>query len=412
MADQVKVDYGAFRHVDLTKRWRGATAAREQTRLTALYESYLETALQTPMYKNLPTGDFKYDWQQLRIDDGSFVSRIRGTNYSNYTVNSRVNNLSPKEMDTFCAEVFNKATALVGSVPIEGVEDFWVKVAQKLAFRLRAESTHKLAFYDWAMKLVAARIIYCQETSLSNLQNLPASDTAGDVEMTDRPNKNEPDMKPRSLAARAVDRFLAAGISKYGTKSKKLKAITRYHTVIPPIKPGSAKASIKDSTSAKDTAKSTQVHMSYQPTRVTSTTISSVRLRRSPFGSLIGVGEPAWWGFINRTKVSKKTRRSRRQRFRNEPQHHTVTTQGGSDKSGTVDDLIIGMHGTSIKSPTKAPRVLTNLAVRTINPLKRRREDAEGAEDGTSGGQPLAKMVKVSDGDAEFSSPPTQPEKP
>lgn len=80
MADivNIDIDYGVFRPIDLAKHWR-ETMAEAEIRLTKQHESHLKTALRMPMYKNLPTGGFKYNWIQFRNHDGLFVVRVRGS---------------------------------------------------------------------------------------------------------------------------------------------------------------------------------------------------------------------------------------------------------------------------------------------------------------------------------------------
>ncbi|KAK7716738.1 hypothetical protein SLS64_002443 [Diaporthe eres] len=390
MADRVNIDidYGVFRHVDLTKHWR-ETMAEEEARLTKQHESHLKTALQMPMYKNLPTAGFKYDWNQFRNHDGLFVVRVRGHVHSNH-INNHVKQLKPEEMDMFCAEVFDKATALLDNLSSTGVEDFWAKVAQDVGIQLPAGTAQSLAFWDWAMKLVAARIAFGQES-------LTVSDAAGDIKMSDQPNSEVSDLEPLNLAAQAVDKFLAVGISKYGGNPKKLRAITRHHDIVAPSKARRNKTTKKGSARAKNALTNTHTQNSRLQDGPIPSTKGTVRLRRSQFGSQVGAGEPAWWGFLSRPKILGEISRPRR--ISDGPQNHAETAQGSGGQVGAVDDLVIGMHGTRIEDATRAPRVLADLAVRTVNPLKRRHD--EGAEDSGTDDQPQAKMAKVSPSHAD-----------
>lgn len=401
MADRVNIDidYGVFRLIDLAKHWREAMAEGE-IRLTKQHENHLKAALQMPMYKNLPTGGFKYDWIQFRNHDGLFLVRLRG---SAPIINNHVKHLNAKEMDTFCAEVFYMATELLEDLSNTGGEDFWAKVAQELGIQLPVETAQRRAFWDWAMKLVAARIECGQE-------NLAASDAAGDIKMSDQPNTDVPDREPLSLAAQAVDKFLAVGIWKYGDIPKKVTAITRHHSVIAPNKPGPDKPAKKGSAPLANAPKNTHTHNSDPQVGPTPSTKSTIRLRRSEFGSQVGAGHPAWWGFVSRPKTLEEI--SRHRRIPDETQHHAETEQGSSVQAGAVDDLVIGMHGTKIEDATRAPRVLADLALRTVNPLKRRHDDTEGAEDTAIGEQPMAKMAKVSPSHADTSGPPSQVDGP
>lgn len=406
MPDELKIDYAAFRHVDLAKRWREARTVREQARLTEQHESHLETELQMPMFKDLPTGGFKYDWEQFRNHDGLFVFRIKGSDQLKRNINNHVKCFTPEEMDAFCANVFEKATGLLENLSSSVPEDFWTKIAQELGIRTPKGRLDVLVFWDWAMKLVAARIVYGQAQSHGELQSLSEFDTTGDIDMSEQPNTYQSDPKTLSLAAQAVDKFLAIGISKYGSRPKKLKAITRHHTVIAPMNPGLKGHSKKGSALAKKPPKNAEVPNSNLPVKLTPTSDNKVRLRRSAFGSEVVAGGPAWWGSINRPQIPKEISTSRW--TPTELQRQGVTAQGSSGQGGAVDDLVIGMHGTTIEDGAKAPQLLTNLAVRTINPLKRRHEDAEGIDGGAILEQPVMKMAKVSDEHADTSVPPSQ----
>ncbi|KAI7784394.1 hypothetical protein LA080_010177 [Diaporthe eres] len=328
------------------------------------------------MYKNLPTAGFKYDWNQFRNHDGLFVVRVRGHAHSNH-INNHVKHLKPDEMDTFCAEVFDKATELLDDLSSTGVEHFWAKVAQDLGIQLLARTAQSLAFWGWAMKLVAARIAFGQE-------GLTVSDAAGDIEMSDQPNREVSHREPLNLAAQAVDKFLAVGISKYGGSPKKLRAITRHHEIVAPIRVGPEKPAMNGSAPAKNASKNSH----------TGTHDSHLQLRPTPSIKSTNTSPPVTiW-------------------FSNGAQHHAGTVQGSSGQAGAVDDLIIGMHGTAIEDATRAPQVLADLAIRTVNPSKRRHEDTEGAEDGGRGDQPLAKMAKVSRSHADTSGSPSQVDEP
>ncbi|KAG6368636.1 hypothetical protein INS49_002849 [Diaporthe citri] len=403
MADRVSfdVDYGVFRHVDLTKHWREAVA-EEENRLTKQNETYLKTAPRMAMCKNLPTAGFKYDWNQFRNHDGLFVVRVRGSIHSNH-INNHVKHLNPKEMDTFCAEAFDKASEVLDGLASIGPEDFWAKVAQDLGIQLPAGTAQTRGFWDWAMKLVAARIVGIQE-------GLPACDAAGDIEMSDQPNKNMSDREPLSLAAQAVDNFLAVGIWKYGDMPKKVTAITRHHVIIAPNKSGPDKPAKKGSAPAKNAPKNTHAHNSHMQVGPTASSKSTIRIRRSEFGSQVGAGQPAWWGFISRLKSLEEISRPRR--IPDGSQNHAETAKGGCVQAGAVDDLVIGMHGTTIEGATRTPQVLADLAIRTVNPLKRRHDDTEEAEDSGIGDQPLAKMAKVSQSHAHTSGSPSQVDEP
>lgn len=403
MANEFNIDYSAFHPADLTKRWRESKAAREQARLTEKYERHLKTVLHMPMYKNLPTGGFKYDWKQFRNFDGLFVIRIKGSDQSKHTINNHVKHFSHEEMDAFCAAVFDKATELLENLSSSGTEDFWAKVARELGIQTAEGRIHIRAFWDWAMKLVAARIVYRQEQIQDELQVLSAPDTAGDVDMSDQPNECESDLNSHSLAAEAVEKFLAVGISKYCKIPKKFGAISRHHTFVAPSKTRRKKPSKKDSNLARKPPRHAQVQNSFLPVKATPTTDNPIRVRRSAFGSHVDAGEPAWWGSISQPQIPTETSRS--QWTPTELQEQKGTAQGSSGQGGAVDDLVIGMYGTTIEDGPKAPQLLTNLAVRTVNPLKRRHDDVEETNDGAKGNQPLVKMAKLSDGRADTSVP-------
>lgn len=406
MTNETNIDYTAFRHIDLAKHWREARPVQEQARLTERHESHLKTALQMPMYNNLPTVGFEYDWKQFRNHDGLFVVRIKGSGHLNNCINNHVKRLSPEEMDAFCAKVFDRATQSLNNLSKSGVEAFWGKIAQEFGIPIRPGTVEIRAFCDWVMKIVAARILYGQKQGQEESQSLSAPDIAGDIDMTDQTNMYEADLKPLSFTAQAVDRFLAVGVSKYGAIPKKLRAITRHYTFIPPTKPRPSKPSKKGSAPAKNVTKNAQIHDSYLPGKLTVNTGNTIRLRRSEFGSQVGAGEPAWWGSINTPRTSKEI--PNHGWTPTELQRQEVTAQGGSGQGSTLDDLVIGLHGTTIEDGTKAPQVLTNLAIRTVNPLKRRHSDNEGGEDTTGYGQPLAKMQKVSESHVETTSSPSQ----
>lgn len=406
MTNETNIDYTAFRHVDLAKHWREARPVQEQTRLTERYESHLETALQMRMYKNLPTVGFEYDWKQFRNHDGLFVVRIKGSRHLKNCINNRVKRLNPEEMDAFCAKVFDKATQSLNNLAKSGVEDFWGKIAHEFGIQIRPGTVEILAFCDWVMKIVAARILYGQKEGQEEFQSLSKSDIAGDIDMTDQGNTYEADPKSLSLTAEAVDKFLAVGVSKYGAIPRKLKAVTRHHTFIVPTKPRPSEPSKKGSAPAKKVTKNAQVHDSHLPVKLTVNTGSTIRLRRSEFGSHVGAGGPAWWGSINSAQISKEI--SRYPWTPNELRRQEDIARSGSGQAGTLDDLVVGIHGTTIEDDTKAPQVLRNLAIRTANPLKRRHNDDEGGEDSAVDGQPLAKMRKVSESHVETSGSPSQ----
>lgn len=349
MADGAKIHFGAFHHVDLTTRWRKKKAMADQARLTQRYELRLETALQLPMYKNLPTSGFKYDWKSFRNPDGLFVFRVKGPNH----INNHVKHFSPEQMDIFCAEVFSKATRRLDNLSSSSAEDFWVKISQELGIQVQPGEFRRRALWDWAMKIVAARIVFGQleESGNQELHSLKASDTAGDIKMSDQPDNHASDLKPLGLAAQAVDRFLALGISRYGGLPEKASAITRHHKFIASDKPGPDKPSTKAS--------------------------------------------------INQPKTLKETLIS--QRIPVEPQSHAMTAQDLNAKADALDDLIVGIHGTTIKGAPKGPQILTNLAVRTVNTLKRHYDDAEDAGDLCEDDQPAIKVVRVSEAHSETS---------
>lgn len=405
MTNDTKIDFSAFRHVDLATHWREATPVQRQASLTERHERQLEKALQMPMYKNLPTVGFEYDLKQFRNHDGRFVVQIKRSNQSNHCINKHVKHLSPGEMDAFCANIFDKATQFLGDLPKSGVEEFWAKVAQESGIKLRQGTVETVAFWDWAMKIVAARIVYGQKEG-QEFQSLSIPNITGDIDMNDQTNTNEADLESLSLTAQVVDKFLVAGVAKYGAIPKKLKAITRHHTFIPPAKPRANRRSKKGSAPAKKVNKNAEAHHSHLPGKLTVNTGNTIRLRRSEFGSQIGAGEPAWWGSINSSRTSKGI--PTHGRTPAEFQRQEVTAQGRSGQASTVDDLVIGIHGTTIEDDTKAPQVLTNLAIRTANPLKRRHSDDEGAEDSTFDHRPMAKMQKVSENQVEVSGSPSQ----
>lgn len=400
MTNETKIDYAACRHVDLAKHWREATSVERQAPLTERHERHLEKALQMPMYKNLPTVGFEYDWKQFQNHDGGFVVQIKRSNQSNHCINKHVKHLSPGEMDAFSANIFDKATQFLDDLPKSGVEDFWAKVAQEVGIKLRHGTVETLAFWDWAMKIVAARIVYGQKED-QEVQSLSAPDITGDIDMTDQTNTHEADLESLSLTAQAVDKFLSAGVAKYGARPKKLKAITRHHTFIPPPMPRANKRSKKGSASAKKVTKNAEVHHSHLPAKLTVNTGNTIRLRRSEFGSQVDAGEPAWWGSISSPRTSKGI--PTHGWTPTELQQQEVTAQGSGGQAGTVDDLVIGIHGTTIEDDTKAPQILTNLAIRTANPLKRRHSDDEGAEDSTLDHRPITKMQKFSENEVETS---------
>lgn len=406
MTNETKIDYTAFRHVDLAKHWREANPVQEQARLTERHESHLEKALRMPMYKNLPNVGFEYDWKQFRNHDGLFVVRIKGSDHSSHCINKHVKHLSTKEMDAFCAKIFDKATQFLGNLSKSGVEDFWTKVAQKFGIKLRQGTVETMAFCDWVTKIVAARILCGQKEGQEKCQSLSAPETFGDIDMTDQTNTYEADLEPLSLTAQAVDKFLEVGVSKYGATPKKLKAITRHHTFIPPAKPRATRRSKKGSAPAKKVNKNAEADHSHLPGKLTVNTGNTILPRRSELGSQIGAGEPAWWGSINSPRTSKGI--PTHGWTPNELQQQEVTAQGSSSQAGTIDDLVIGIHDTTIEDETKGPQVLNNLAIRTVNPLKRRHIDDEGAEGSAVEGQPMAKVQKVSENHVEGSGSASQ----
>lgn len=400
MTNEINIDYTAFRHVDLATHWRKATPVQEQARLTERHERRLEKALQMPMYNNLPTVGLKYDWKQFRNHDGLFVVRIKGSDQSNHCINNHVKCLSPEEMDAFCAKVFDKATQFLNNLSESRVEVFWGKIAQEFEIQFRPGTLETRAFCDWVMKIVAARILFGQKEGQKELQSLSAPDIEGDIEMTDQANTYEADLEPLSLTAQAVDKILAVGVSRYGSIPKKLKVITRHHTFIPPAKPRATRRSKKGSAPAKKATENAEAHHSHLPGKLT------VNTWNTNFGSQIGAGEPAWWGSINSPRTSKGI--PTHGWTPNELQQQEGTAQGSSGQAATVDDLVIGIYGTTIEDDTKAPQVLTNLAIRTVNPLKRRHSDDEGAEDSAGDGQPTAKVQKVSENHFESTGSPSQ----
>lgn len=354
MADGAKIYFGAFHHVDLTTRWWTRKAIADQVRLTQRHERHLETALQLPMYKNLPTSGFKYDWKNFRNADGLFVFRVKGPNH----INNHVKHFSPEQMDRFCAEVFGKATQRLDDLSNSSAEDFWVKISQELGIQVQPGEFRRRALWDWAMKIVAARIVFGQleESGNQELHGLAASDAAGDINMSDQSNNNTSDLKPLGLAAQAVDKFLALGISRYRRLPEKASAITRHHKFFTSDKPGPDKPLTKAS--------------------------------------------------INQPKILKEIPIP--QRIPVEPQRHAMTAQDFNAKADAVDDLTLGLHGTAIEGATKGPQLLTNLAVRTVNPLKRHYDDTEEAGDLGEDDQPPVKVARVSKAHPDTSGLPLQ----
>lgn len=406
MGSSTNIHFGAFRHVDLTTRWRKNITDGEHARLTERHESHLETALKMPMYKTLPTGGFKYDWRRFRNHDGLFVFRAKGRHHSNH-INNHVKNLSPEQMDTFCAEVFDKATQHLKDLSSTSAEDFWAEISQELGIKVKKETVAGPALWDWAMKLMAARIAFGQlEENSIELHHLMAFDTAGDVKMSEQPNNNAPDLKPLSLAAQAVDKFLALGISKYGDVPKKFSAISRHHKFTTSGKPGPDKPLRKDSSAGKNAPKKAQVYNLHAPVESTAATGNEISLRRSAFGSHVGAGAPAWWGSINQPKISRATPIP--QWIPDEPQQHVMTARDSNVIADAIDDLVVGLHGTAIGGATKTPQVLTNLTVRTVNPLKRHYDDTEEAGDLYEDNRPPAKVSRVSKANSKTLGSPSQ----
>lgn len=357
MADGANIRFGAFRHVDLTTRWWEMIAIGDQARVTQRHERHLKAALQLPMYKNLPTSGFKYDWKKFRNPDGLFVVRIRGPADSNH-INNHVKHLSPEQMDKFCADVFDEATQHLDDFSSPNVEDFWIEIFEELGIQVQPGSVGRRAFWDWAMKIVAARIAFGQleESSNQELHGLTASDSTGDIKMSDQPSNNSSDPKPLSLAAQAVDKFLALGVSKYDDVPRKVKAITRHHEFIAPGKRGPDKPSTKAS--------------------------------------------------INQPKILKETPTP--QRIPDEPQSHAMAAQDLNAKADALDDLTVGLHDTTIEGATKGPQFLTNLAVRTVHPLKRHYDDTEETGGLGEDDRPPVKFARFSKAHSETSSFPSQ----
>jgi hypothetical protein len=352
MADEIIIDYGALRYITLIRRMGEATA-EEKAYVMKQNEGDLDKALQMPMFKKLPTEGFEYDWKQFQIRNGGIFlvqpSRVR---HHFQIINDHVKHFSPEEMDIFCAEVFHKATEHLGSTSsvMRSAEwdEFWTRVPQEVGIQIPAKSVENLAFWDWAMKLMAARFVCRQENNHEKLQSLTNPDALGDLNILDQPTSNAPNPKPLSLTAQAVDRFLAVGYLKFG----------------------------------------------------------GIARRRPFFGSHIGVGGPTWLGFTIRLQSSNAI--SMPPPVLSEPQIPSGSTQRGNGQAGGVDDLVVGMHSTTIEESRTAPRVFSNLAIRTPKPLKRRRDDTEESGSTTTGDEPLAKMAKVSESQANTSGSPPQ----
>lgn len=408
MADEVKIDYGAFRRIGA----RMLPPATADEKIRDKYESERrDRILEMPMYKKMPTGGFSYEgiwcvkaccsvWLHPADLEGNF--RL---------INDQVKHLSPEETDVFCSRVLQKATELLDNYGHSGAtpQYLWELVAQDMGMKVREGTSDIRVFWAWATKLVAARIAWHQENTPEKLQVLTEPDNAGDFIMHDQPDQNMPDAQPLSYAAASVDKFIAKGVLNFGGQPDKLKAILRFHTLISPSKPGHVNASNKDSSAGKVTAGS-RLQDSSRPVNAAKEPESTIRLRRSQFGSHIGVGAPAWWGSINRPDSSEEISRSAG--VPSERQNHEATAQGSSDQIGAVDDLVIGMHGTTMEEGGKGPGIFANLAIRTVNPLKRRHDDTEESGATGSGGKPPAKMAKVSQVQANTSGSPSQLDEP
>ncbi|KAJ0122322.1 hypothetical protein J7T55_002835 [Diaporthe amygdali] len=399
MADGVTIDYETFRHVGQIDYGQETTAEKASRLLKE--ESQLDTMLQMPMYKNLPITGFRYDWKQFYDTDGLFTLESKRSRRMKKAFNDHVQDLDAENMDRFCAELSNKATARLDDLSDTAAADFWGYVAKEIGIHNPADTAENLVVWDWAMKLVAARTICSQEDKNEKVDELLGSDTGGDTTMADQPNKKS-QLKLLSLAAQAVDKFLSVGISKYGGRPEKLKAIMRHHVIIGSDKNCPEKTSRKGSAAAENAA----LNKLYLPVNVAPRIENGFRIRKARFGSQVSVGNPAWWGCINRFTSSNGT--SGPQQSLAAPEVHSESTS----HSHKIDDLIIGIHSTNIQSTPAAPQILVNLALRTNNPLKRPRNDPEGAEDGGSGNQKPVKVLKTSLGHTSASDSSSQKHDP
>lgn len=410
MDDEVKIDYGAFRRIKL-HRLPPATA---DEKIRDNYESERRgRILEMPMYKKMPTGGFNYEgiWCVKKCD--VFWVPLEDLEGTFRLINDHVKHLSPEATDMFCAQVFEKATELLDPYGLSDTntrpEYLWEMVAWYLGIPIRRGTKDGLVFWAWATKLVAARIAWHQENTPEKLQVVTEPDDAGDFIMHDQPDKNVPGVQPSSYAAPSVDNLIAKGVLKFGGQPDKIKAILRYHILLNPKKPGPVNASNKDS-SAEKVAPGSRLQDSSRPVNVATEPESTIYLRRSQFGSHIGVGAPAWWGSRNRPEGSKEISRS--PVVPSEPQNHDGTAQGSSNQVGAVDALVIGMHGTTMQDGGRGPGVFANLAIRTVNPLRRRHDETEESGTTDSGGNPPTKMAKVSQVQANTSGSPSKLDEP
>lgn len=410
MADEVKIDYGEFR---IAERWtrKIEPTAEQKARFEYVYERTLERMHEMPLYKNLPTGGFNYKggWFFKTHEQGFLNPADPRQTYK--VINDHVKHLSPEEMDIFCSQVFEKATELLDPYGLSSASPvrLWEMVAQELGIPIRKGTIDGVVFCAWAMKLVGSRIAWGMKNTPEKLQVLTKPGNSGYFNMHGKPDKNVPDAQPLNYTAPSVDKFIAKGVLKFGGQPDKMKAILRFHTHINPSKPGPVNASNKDSSAVK-VAPGSRLQDSSRPVNVATESESTIRLRRSQFGSHVGVRAPAWWGSMNRPEGSKEISRS--PVIPSEPQNHEATAQGSKDQVGAVDALVIGMHGTTMEDGGKGPGVFANLAIRTVNPLKRRHDDTEESGATGLGGKPPAKMAKVSQVQANTSGSPSQLDEP
>lgn len=411
MADEVKIDYGAFRRIKPRMLPPSELTAKKTIRHNHVSERIRGSILQMPMYKNMPTSGFNYEGKWfVRTGDVIRVNFADPEETCGF-INDQVKHLGPEEMDIFCSQALQKATELLDTCGLSGAapEYLWELVAQGLGVETRAGTRDSRVFWAWATRLVAARIAWHQENTPEKLQVFTEPGNAGDFNMHDQPDKNVPDPKSLSYAAPFVDNFIAKGVLKFGGQPDKINAIFRFHTLSNLSKPGPVNASNKDS-SADKVAPGSRLQDSSRPFNVATEPESTIRLRRSQFGSHIGVGAPAFWGSMNRPESSKESSGS--PGVPSEPRNHEATAQGSKDQVGAVDALVIGMHGTTMEDGGTGPRVFANLAIRTVNPLKRRHDDTEESGATNSGGKPPAKMAKISQVQANTSGSPSQLDEP
>lgn len=333
-----------YRYLLLLLR-EGENTAEEKTFLMKQNQVHLKAALRMPMFKNLPTHGFKYDWNQFLFKDGLFFVPPNSFPVAFEIINGHVGNLNPEEMDVFCADVFDKLSArsekiLVAArrVPNDGMRRThtitFEGIFQDLGVQNSQDPRVEGALWDWAMNFVAARTLWIQDNSQKKVPGPTRNDAAGGDNVADQPSKNKPDPEFLGLAAQAVDRFIAIGDRNF-------------------------------------------------------------RVREVPLvGPHIGIGGPKWLGWDFKARTRSPEREAQEERFLSEALNRDIAAQVSSNEVD-VDDSVVALHDIAIEQGRTAPPALTSLVIRTAKPLKRRREDDDEPGAIAEDDEPLAKMPKV-----------------